>query len=124
MSPKRLFVNDQEMHDISNAHPRRPSPWRHRQNSPHGARNYDSSSPYRTKKSDSRNSPFGSNNTGFRKTPDVYDQPRRPPEETEKLLHFLLNIFPEHLSIVKTILQNHPDETDVNKLSSYILNVM
>ena len=48
----------------------------------------------------------------------------RTKESTEWLATKLNNVFPDNNDKVQRILDNHPYETDLNKLSSYILEVL
>ena len=49
---------------------------------------------------------------------------RRPPHKTQQLLEALQGVFPdkEQEGKLREVLQNHPEETDLNKLTNYCIN--
>ena len=47
--------------------------------------------------------------------------PARTLKETKQMTEQLLVVFPSESEKVNRVLQNHPAETDLNKLSSYVL---
>ncbi|XP_064641063.1 NEDD4-binding protein 1-like [Lineus longissimus] len=58
------------------------------------------------------------------RAPESLAHPPRPQQETENLSSQLLSIFPDKSQMVNQILINHASETDLNKLSAYILDAM
>ena len=52
------------------------------------------------------------------------DKPPRTKQQTEELTDQLKGIFPEEAAKIQEILQNHPGETDMTKLTNYLMNAM
>ena len=56
--------------------------------------------------------------------PSVRPPSRRSAAQTEQLQNQLKNIFPDHPDLILRVLSNHGDENDLNKLSTYVLNII